>query len=269
MNAFRKLLAEAHGHPPLGTWVMSASAIVAEAIGCAGFDWGVLDMEHTPIDLMDVVHLLQATAGTPMLPVLRVPWNDTVMVKRVLDAGAKTLLFPFVQNAEEATRAVAATRYPPEGVRGMAGMSRGSRFGTIPDYYRQANREIAVIVQLETPAAMDQLEAIAAVEGVDAIFLGPADLSGAMGHVGKLTHPEVMAVMTQAVQRCHALDTPVGTVGGTVEVVRQYRAAGFDFVAIASDLGLLMRAAQAAVAALGPSGASAAAPAANAASAGY
>jgi 2-keto-3-deoxy-L-rhamnonate aldolase RhmA len=250
MNAFQTLLAQANGHAPLGTWVMSASPIVAEAVGCAGFDWGVLDMEHTPLDLMDVVHLLQATAGTPMLPVLRVPWNDTVMVKRVLDAGAKTLLFPFVQNADEARRAVAATRYPPEGVRGMAGMSRGSRFGTVPDYYRVANRSIAVIVQLETPAAMDQLEAIAAVEGVDAIFLGPADLSGAMGHVGNLTHPEVMDVMSRAVTRCHAVGKPVGTVGGTVEVVQQYRAAGFDYVAIASDLGFLMRAAQGAVGAL-------------------
>ena len=269
MNAFQNLLAHAEDHAPLGTWVMSASAIVAEAVGCAGFDWGVIDMEHTPIDLMDVVHLLQATAGTPMLPVLRVPWNDTVMVKRVLDAGAKTLLFPFVQNADEAKRAVAATRYPPEGVRGMAGVSRGSRFGTVPNYFKVANQQIAVIVQLETPAAMDQLESIAAVEGVDAIFLGPADLSGAMGHVGDLTHPEVMAVMTKAVQRCHAVGRPVGTVGGTVEVVRQYREAGFDYVAIASDLGLLMRAAQTAVAALRPAGATAAAPAANAPSSGY
>jgi 2-keto-3-deoxy-L-rhamnonate aldolase RhmA len=268
MNAFQHLLAQADGHPPLGTWVMSASPIVAEAVGCAGFDWGVLDMEHTPLDLMDVVHLLQATAGTPMLPVLRVPWNDTVMVKRVLDAGAKTLLFPFVQNADEARRAVAATRYPPEGVRGMAGMSRGSRFGTVPDYYRVANRSIAVIVQLETPAAMDQLEAIAAVEGVDAIFLGPADLSGAMGHVGNLTHPEVMAVMSQAVTRCHAVGKPVGTVGGTVEVVQQYRAAGFDYVAIASDLGLLMRAAQGAVGAL-KKGGGAPTPVAAASSSGY
>jgi 2-keto-3-deoxy-L-rhamnonate aldolase RhmA len=266
MNAFRQLLADAKSHPPLGTWVMSASPIVAEAMGCAGFEWAVIDMEHTPLDMMEVVHLLQATAGTPMLPVLRVPWNDTVTVKRVLDAGAKTVLFPFVQDAVEARSAVAATRYPPEGIRGMAGMSRGSRFGTIPDFFKVANQQISVIVQLETPAAVDRLEAIACVEGVDAIFLGPADLSGAMGHVGNLTHPDVMDVMAKAVQRCHALGKPVGTVGGTVEVVQQYRAAGFDFVAIASDLGLMMRAAQGAVAALKPT---AAAPAASIASSGY
>jgi 2-keto-3-deoxy-L-rhamnonate aldolase RhmA len=250
MNAFKRLLTASSAHPPVGTWVMSASPIVAEAVGCAGFDWGVIDMEHTPLDMMDIVHLLQAVAGTKMVPVVRVPWNDTVMVKRVLDAGAQTLLFPFIQNAEEARRAVAATRYPPDGVRGMAGMSRGSRFGTIPDYYKAANQLIGVIVQLETPSSVEQLDAIAAVEGVDAIFLGPADLSGAMGHVGQLTHPAVMDLMAKAAQRCKALGKPVGTVGGTPEVVAQYRAAGFTFVAIASDLGLLMRGAQAAVAAL-------------------
>jgi 2-keto-3-deoxy-L-rhamnonate aldolase RhmA len=247
MNAFAKLLADARGQPPIGTWVMSASPIVAEAVGCAGFDWAVIDMEHSPLDLMDAVHLMQAVAGTPMLPVLRVPWNDTVMVKRVLDAGATTVLFPFVQNADEARRAVAATRYPPQGVRGMAGMSRGSRFGTVPDYYKVANAQIGVIVQLETPAALTQLESIASVDGVDAVFLGPADLSGAMGHVGQLTHPKVMAAMTDAVKRCKALRIPVGTVGGTPELVAQYRMIGFDYVAIASDLGLLMRAAQAAL----------------------
>ncbi len=250
MSAFKQMLHAAGGQPPIGTWVMSASPIVAEAVGCAGFDWGVIDMEHTPLDLMDVVHLLQAVASTKMLPIVRVPWNDTVMVKRVLDAGATTVLFPFVQNADEARRAVAATRYPPEGVRGMAGISRGSRFGTLPNYFKAANQLVSVIVQLETPPAVEQLEAIAAVPGVDALFLGPADLSGAMGHVGQFTHPAVMDLMSQAAQRCKEVGMPVGTVGGTPEVVAQYRAAGFDFVAVGSDLGLLMRAAQAAIAAL-------------------
>ena len=250
MNAFKNMLAVAKGAVPLGTWVMSASPLVAEAVGCAGFDWGVIDMEHSPLDLGDVVHLLQAVAATPMLPILRVPWNDTVMVKRVLDAGAATLLFPFVQNADEARRAVAATRYPPQGMRGMAGMSRGSRFGTVANHYQVANDRIGVIVQLETPAALAQLEAIAAVPGVDALFLGPADLSGAMGQVGNMDHPAVVAAMTNAVQRCKALGMPVGTVGGSVEVVNGYRTIGFDYVATASDLGFLMRAAQAALAAL-------------------
>ena len=250
MNPFRQLLQRAGSQPPVGTWIMAASPLVAEAVGHAGFDWGVVDMEHTPLDLTNVVSMLQAIAGTRLVPVLRVPWNDTVLIKRVLDAGAQTLLVPFVQNAEEAARAVAATRYPPQGVRGMAGMSRGSRFGTWPDYFNTANAGMSVIVQLESMQAMDQLEAIAAVDGVDAIFMGPADLSGAMGHIGKLTHPDVMKVMADAARRCKAVGKPIGTVGGTPEVVAQYRAMGYDFIAIASDLGLLMRAAQDAIKAL-------------------
>lgn len=254
MNAFRHLLRGAGAQPPLGTWIMSASPLVAEAVGHAGFDWGVIDMEHTPLDLMGVVHLLQAVGNTKMVPLVRVPWNDAVIVKRVLDAGAHTLLFPFVQNADEARRAVAATRYPPEGVRGMAGMSRGSKFGTVPDYLQTANQGIGVVVQLETREAVGHLEAIAEVPGIDAIFLGPADLSASMGHVGQPAHPEVMTLMAGVAQRCKALAMPVGTVGGTPEQVVQYRAAGFDFVAIASDLGLLMRGAQAAMKALHASG---------------
>ncbi|MFO1311079.1 MAG: aldolase/citrate lyase family protein [Burkholderiales bacterium] len=250
MNAFHRLLAGRAAKTPIGTWVMSASPIVAEAVGTAGFDWGVLDMEHTPIDYMGLVHLLQAVGNTPMAPVVRVPWNDAVTVKRVLDAGAQTLLFPFVQDAAEAARAVASTRYPPEGVRGMAGMSRASRFGTTPDFMRSANRTICVVVQLETTQAIARLEEIAATPGVDALFVGPGDLSGSMGHAGNPTHPEVMDAMAGAARRAGATGKPVGTVGGTPEVVARYREIGYDYVAIASDLGLLMRASQAAVQAL-------------------
>jgi len=250
MNAFQQLLKSSGGHPPIGTWILSANPLVAEAIGCAGFDWGVIDMEHAPLDVMGVVHLLQAVAGTKMLPVVRVPWNDPVVVKRVLDAGAATLLFPMVQTAAEAERAVAATRYPPDGQRGVAGMSRASRFGTTPYYLKTANQHVGVIVQLETPAAINRLEAIAQVKGVDALFIGPADLSAAMGHVGEPHHPAVMDLMAQAVQRCKALGIPVGTIGDTPELVAQYRATGFDYVAIGSDLGLMMRSARSAIAAL-------------------
>ena len=221
MNPFQQLLRNRASRTPCGTWVMSASPIVAEAIGNTGFDWAVLDMEHTPLDLMDLVHLLQAVGNTPMAPLVRVPWNDTVNVKRVLDAGAASLLFPFIQNADEARQAVAATRYPPEGVRGMAGMSRASRFGTKPDFFKNANAEVCAVLQLETPAAIAQLENIAAVPGVGGLFVGPGDLG-----------------------------MPIGTVCGTPEVVAQYRAIGYDFVAVASDLGLLMRAAQSAAQAL-------------------
>ncbi len=250
MNPFKQLLKSAGARPPVGTWMMSASPLVAEATGHAGFDWGVLDMEHAPLDLMDLVHMLQAVGSTKLVPIVRVPWNDPVAVKRVLDAGATTVMFPFVQNVEEATRAVAAMRYPPQGVRGMAGMSRANRFGTVANYFTTANRQMGVIVQLETVRAVQQLEEIAGVDGVDALFIGPADLSASMGHVGQLTHPAVMDLMSQAVQRCKALGMPVGTIGGDPESVAQYRAAGFDYVAVGSDLGLFMSGARSAIAAL-------------------
>jgi 2-keto-3-deoxy-L-rhamnonate aldolase RhmA len=254
MNAFTQLLRASGGHPPIGTWILSASPIVAEALGCAGFDWGVIDMEQAPSDMMDALHMLQAVAGTKMVPIVRLPWNDTGIVKRVLDAGGSTLLFPFVQNADEARRAVAATRYPPEGLRAIAGMSRASRYGTLPNYFRSANRQVGVIVQIETARAIEQLEAIAAVEGVDAFFLSPADLAAWMGHAGNLTHPSVMALLSRAAQRCKALGKPVGTLGQSPEVVAQYRAAGFDFVGVSSDLGLMMSSAQGAIAALRTAG---------------
>jgi len=245
MNAFKQMLSTQPR--PLGTWLMSASPIVTEAMGCAGFAWGVVDMEHTPLDMMSVVHMLQAAAGTPLVPVVRVPWNDTVGIKRVLDAGAQTLLVPFVQNADEARAAVAATRYPPQGVRGIAAMGRASRFGTMTDFYAASNRDNGVIVQLETPQAIAQLEAIAAVPGVDALFLGPGDLSGALGQIGNTGHPDVLAAMQDAVHRARAVGTPIGTVGGTVEMVERYLEMGCDFVALSSDLGLLMRAATAGI----------------------
>ena len=219
-------------------------------MGHAGFDWGVVDMEHAPVDMMNLLQLLQALGNTRMVAVVRVPWNDAVMVKRVLDAGATTVLFPFVQNAAEARHAVASTRYPPQGQRGMSGMSRASRFGTVPNYLKTADAGLGVIVQLETPQALAQLEDIAAVEGVDAIFVGPADLSASMGHVGQFTHPTVMRAMDDAARRCKALGKPIGTVGGSPDVVAQYRAMGYDYLAIASDMGLLMSGAQAALRAL-------------------
>ncbi|MDZ7592407.1 MAG: HpcH/HpaI aldolase/citrate lyase family protein [Rubrivivax sp.] len=250
MNPFRQLLLAHGAKAPIGTWVSSASPIVAEAVGCAGFDWGVLDMEHAPVDVMQLLQLLQAVGNTKMVPVVRVPWNDAVTVKRVLDVGALTLLFPMIQNADEARRAVAATRYPPEGVRGMAGGSRAARFGTVRDYLRNANQTIGVVLQLETPGALARLEEIAAVPGVDALFVGPADLSASMGHPGDLMHADVMTAMGDAAERAKAAGKPIGTIGGTPEDVTRYRAAGYDFLAVSSDLGLLMRGAQAAVRAL-------------------
>jgi len=243
------------GRCSAGTFIMSASPLVAEAVGCCGFDWAIVDGEHSPVDTMDIAHMLQALGTTPTVPVVRMAWNDPVLVKRALDAGASTLLFPFVQNAEEAAAAVRSTRYPPEGIRGMAGLSRASRFGAVADHFRTANSRIGVIVQLETPAALGRLEAIAAVPGVDALFVGPTDLSGAMGHAGNALHPEVQEALADFLRRCKAASKPAGTLAATAEQARGYAAAGFSFVALASDLGFLTGHARASLARLREEGA--------------
>ncbi len=250
MNAFKQLLGASGGHPPIGTWIGSASPLVAEAVADAGFDWGLIDLAHSPVDAMALVHLLQALAATRMAALVRVPGNDRVAIQRVLDAGATTLVVPGVQDADAARSAVAATRYPPDGVRALSTGGRASRFGTDPGYARNAQRGLALIVQLETVQAIGRLESIAAVPGVDAVFIAPADLAAAMGHLGEPTHPEVMDLIADAVQRCKAIGRPVGASGATPEIVAEYRAIGFDFVAIGSDLALLIRGAKEAIGAL-------------------
>jgi len=250
MNAFRRMLRSAGRQPPLGAWVMSASPIVAEAMGHAGFDWGVIDIEHTPLEMMGVMHLLQALGNTRIVPVVRMPGHDPVIVKRVLDAGATTLMFPFVQDADEARRAVASTRFPPEGTRGMVGMSRASRYGTQSNYLQTANRHIGVIVQIESAQAVDQIEAIAAVDGVDALLVGPADLSGSIGRPGEALHADVLALMAQAVRGAKVAGVPIGTLAFTPDAAARYRAMSFDFLAVAADLHLVMQGAAATLNAL-------------------
>ncbi len=250
MNPFRQLLRASRHRVPIGTWITSASPIVAEAVGHAGFDWCVVDMEHTTIDMMGVLHVLQAVATTKMVPIVNVPANDAVTVMRVLDAGATTVMFPMIESADEARNAVASTRYPPRGTRGLSAMNRASRYGTLPNYVRNADAGQGVVVQLETRAALERLEAICGVEGIDAVFVGPSDLSASLGHGGHLGHPEVMRAMGTIVQRCRAVGMPVGTVGHPPELVAQYRAMGFDYIGVASDLALLMRGAHDAMTAL-------------------
>jgi 2-keto-3-deoxy-L-rhamnonate aldolase RhmA len=164
-----------------------------------------------------------------------------VLVKRAMDIGAQTLMFPFVQNVDEARRAVAATRYPPAGTRGFAAVHRASRYGTVPDFAQRANDEACVIVQLETREAIGQLEAIAAVPGVDAIFLGPGDLAATSGHIGQIGHAEVQAQLRSCAQACRRLGKPIGTVGPTPEMVQQFIEYGYTFVAVASDMGMMIR----------------------------
>jgi 2-dehydro-3-deoxyglucarate aldolase/4-hydroxy-2-oxoheptanedioate aldolase len=229
---------------PVGTWLMSAAPAAAEALGCAGLDFLVVDTEHVPLDTAQTIDILRAIAGTPASAVTRVPWNDMVMVKRALDAGAQTIMFPFVQSADEARRAVSYTRYPPQGVRGVAAMHRGSRYATVPDYLRRANDEVCVVVQLETPAALDALPDIAAVEGVDSLFVGPGDLSAAMGRLGDIAHADVQAALERAARECRRLRKPCGIVGPNPEMVRRFLDYGYSWVAVGSDMSLMLGRAQ-------------------------
>jgi 4-hydroxy-2-oxoheptanedioate aldolase len=241
-NLFKRAIAS--GKAPVGTWLMSGAPSTAEALGCAGFDFLVVDMEHVPLDTAGMIEILRAVAGTPAQAIVRPPWNDTVMVKRAMDAGAQSLLFPFVQNADEARRAVASTRYPPAGIRGVAATHRGSRYGTVAGYLKHANDEVCVIVQIETPAALEKLDEIAAVPGVDSIFVGPGDLSAAMGHIGDIGHAEVQDKLAAAAAACRRLGKPCGIVGPTPEMVGRFLEYGYSWVAIGSDMGMMIGRAQ-------------------------
>ena len=239
VNRFKRALAGPS--LPLGTWLMSASSHAAEALGCLGFDFLVVDTEHVPIDARDLVALLQAIAGTPAQAVVRLAWNDPVLVKRAMDAGAQTLMFPFVQTPEEARRAVAATRYPPQGTRGFAAMHRGSRYGTVADFAQRANDEACVLVQIETPDALQRLPDIASVDGIDAIFVGPGDLAAACGHIGDIAHPDVQRHLQSAAVMCRDAGKPCGIVGADPDMVKRFVDYGYSYVAVGSDMGMMMR----------------------------
>jgi 2-dehydro-3-deoxyglucarate aldolase/4-hydroxy-2-oxoheptanedioate aldolase len=239
-NPFKRWLAARRRPAPLGTWLMSSAPSTAEAMGLCGFDFLVADLEHVPVEIPELVNILRAAGCTPAQVVVRLAWNDQVMIKRALDAGARTVMLPFIQNEEEARAAVSYAQYPPLGVRGVAAMHRGSLYGRAPDYLKRANDETAIILQLETPEAIERAGAIAAVPGVDALFVGPGDLSAAMGHIGNIGHPEVQAMIARAAQDCHAAGKPVGIVGPNPEMVQRFLDYGYDFAAIGSDLAMMI-----------------------------
>ena len=223
----------------VGLWSSLCSNVVAELLAYAGYDWIVVDTEHAPSAPLDVLAQLQALAAGPAEPVVRVAWNDAVLMKRLLDIGARSLLVPFVQNADEARRAVAATRYPPQGIRGVSVAHRANRFGRVADYLHMAADEICVVVQLETRAALAELEAIASVEGVDGLFIGPSDLAADLGHLGNAAHPEVQAAIADTCARIRLAGKPAGILAPVEADARRYFGMGFSFVAIGSDVGIL------------------------------
>ena len=218
-NAFKRAIAQ--GQLQIGLWSSLCSNIAAEVISDSGFDWILLDTEHSPNEIPDLVTQLQAVQRGTATPIIRPAWNDAVMAKRALDIGAQTLLFPYVQNVEEAKRAVASTRYPPQGIRGVSVAARASRYGRVPDYLTKANDEICVLVQVETRAALDQLEAIAKVDGVDGVFIGPSDLAASLGRLGNPQHADVQSAMQDAVKRLKAIGKPAGILTGNEEEARR------------------------------------------------
>jgi 4-hydroxy-2-oxoheptanedioate aldolase len=242
LNRFKQALAA--GSKQIGLWNSLASAVTVEVIAGAGFDWLLVDMEHSPNDLPLVHGQLQAMAAYPTCaPVVRPPWNDMVAIKRLLDLGVQTFLIPYVQNAEQAAAAVRHTRYPPHGVRGFASASRATRFGRIPGYWQRAHEQICVLVQVETAEALSEIEAIAAVDGVDGIFIGPGDLSASMGHLGQPSHPDVIRAIEDAVRRIGAAGKPSGFLTGDETLARRMLDLGCQFVAVGADVVLLARAA--------------------------
>lgn len=238
-NPFKRAIAE--NRQQIGLWCSLPGAYVAELVAGSGFDWLLLDTEHSPTDPLTVLPQLQAVAPYPVHPVVRPAANDTVLIKRFLDLGAQTLLIPYVQSAEEAARAVAAMRYPPEGVRGVAGTTRATRFGRIPGYGRKAAAELCLLVQVETRTALDALEAIAAVDGVDGIFVGPGDLAASLGHVGELGHPAVVAAVEDAIRRVRAVGKPAGVLTPDEKFAARCIELGTVFTAVGTDAGLLAR----------------------------
>jgi 2-dehydro-3-deoxyglucarate aldolase len=242
-NKFRKDLIA--GKRLIGCWASLGSPITTEVLGVAGFDWILLDAEHAPNDVLTLVPQLMALKDSVSAPVVRPPWNDTVIIKRLLDAGFHNFLVPFVESAEEARRAVAATRYPPAGVRGVSVSQRSNRYGAVPDYFKIVNDNIAVMVQIESRAGVNAASDIAAVDGVDGLFIGPSDLAAAYGFLGAAGHPEVQEAMAKVFAAAKAAGKAVGTLAPVEADARRYMQMGATFVAVGSDLGALRMATQA------------------------
>ncbi|MFC7514915.1 4-hydroxy-2-oxoheptanedioate aldolase [Herbaspirillum sp. GCM10030257] len=244
VNAFKKALQQRQAQ--IGLWLALADPYCAEICAGAGFDWLLLDGEHAPNDVRSVLAQLQAVAASSSHPVVRPPIGDTVMIKQLLDLGVQSLLVPMVDTAEQAAALVRATRYPPEGVRGVgSALARASRWSRIPDYVDQANAEICLLVQVESVTGLNNLAAIAAVDGVDGVFIGPADLSASMGHRSNPHHPEVLRAIDDAIKLIINSGKAAGILASDETLARKYLELGCAFVAVGADATLLSRASSA------------------------
>jgi 4-hydroxy-2-oxoheptanedioate aldolase len=243
VNHFKRALHE--GRPQFGLWVGLADAYAAELLAGTGYDWLLIDGEHAPNDLRSILAQLQAVAPYAAQPIVRPPVGDAVLIKQLLDAGALSLLIPMVESAEQAAQLVAATRYPPRGVRGVgSALARSSRWNQVEGYLQQAERELCLLVQVESVKALKNVEAIAAVEGVDGVFFGPADLSASMGLLGQPGHADVQLAIKQGMASVRAAGKAAGVLCADTALAQSYLAAGASFVALGVDATLLVRAAR-------------------------
>ena len=243
LNSFKQALVDKR--PQIGLWLGLADAYSAELCAGAGFDWLLIDGEHAPNDLRSILGQLQAVAPYASHPVARIPVGaghvGTTLVKQYLDLGVQTLLVPMVDTPEQAADLVRAMRYPPQGIRGMAG-ARASSWGRNPAYVHEANAQVCLLVQAETALSLRHLDAIAGVEGVDGVFIGPADLSASMGHAGNPGHPEVRAAIDNAIVRTVDAGKAAGILATDERLARHYLELGATFVAVGLDTNLLVTA---------------------------
>ena len=223
----------------IGLWSHLCSPISIEILADCGYDWLLLDMEHSPNDLSEIVAQLQAMKGGMATPIVRPPWNDMVTFKRLLDIGVQNLLVPYIQTAQEARDAVSFTRYPPHGVRGYAGAPRASHYGRVKGYAQHSSEEICVLLQVETVQGLQNIEAIANVDGVDGVFIGPGDLSAALGHLGNPKHPDVLKVIDESIARIKACGKAAGILTGDEALAKHYVDQGCLFVAVGADQNVL------------------------------
>ncbi|CAN7312918.1 4-hydroxy-2-oxoheptanedioate aldolase [Variovorax paradoxus] len=237
-NLFKRMLREPSAQ--IGLWLGLADPYSAELCATAGFDWLLIDGEHGPNDIRSMLSILQSVAPYAAHPVVRVPHGDAALIKQVLEIGATTLLVPMVESADQARALVKAMRYPPDGIRGVgSGLARSSRWSSFPKYLHEANERVCLLVQLETVGAIAQLDEIAAVEGIDGVFIGPADLSASMGHLGQPGHPDVRAVIESAISRILSAGKAPGILSVDEALARRYIEMGARFVAVGVEASML------------------------------
>jgi 2-dehydro-3-deoxyglucarate aldolase/4-hydroxy-2-oxoheptanedioate aldolase len=239
-NHVKRALRE--GRPTAGAWVQLCSAISAEIMSRAGFDWLLIDMEHGHGDLQTLLGQLQAIEGSETIPVVRVQWNDPAVIKRVLDLGAYGVMVPWIGGRADAEAAVRACKYPPQGMRGIAGSHRAGGYGRhAPEYWKRANDEILVVLQVETAGAVEEIDEIVRIPGVDVIFIGPADLSTSLGHMGNPGHPEVQSAMGRVESAARGAGLALGNITRSWEQARELYGKGYQFLTLGSDTALVVQ----------------------------